>query len=306
MPKSKDDAQKTTRIMADSLANAGVKIVFGIPGAKVDPLFNELLDHPDIKVVVCRHEQNAGFMSAAMGRLTGRPGVCVVTSGPGGTNLTTSLATANTEGDPVVALVGSVPRNMSLVNTHQSLDVMSILAPIAKKTSNIEHEDQVAPAIVNAFRTSSSHPQGVTAMDLPLDIMSSGTSKVAAFDSEAFQAPQPGPAPKAKIEKLSEMLKSAKMPTFLLGMRASDPQVVAALHEFLRQHPIPVLETFQAAGCISRELLHLFYGRLGLFRNQPGDKLLAKSDLVICVGYEPGEVNSTRFSEVIATNKPPV
>lgn len=99
------NSRKAPAIVAvESLVNAGVKLVFGIPGAKVDALFNELMDHPDIKLIVCRHEQNAGFMAAAIGRLSGRPGVCLVTSGPGGTNLTTALATANTEGDPVVAL----------------------------------------------------------------------------------------------------------------------------------------------------------------------------------------------------------
>jgi catabolic acetolactate synthase len=281
--------QRPAAVVVNSLVNAGVKLVFGIPGAKVDPLFNELTDHPDIKLVVCRHEQNAGFIAAAIGRLTGRPGVCVVTSGPGGTNLTTALATANTEGDPVVALVGSVPRKMSLVRTHQSLNVMEVLNPIVKKTSNIQHEDQVAEELLNAFRMATSHPQGVTAVDLPLDIMSSKHLTTGPFDSRSFNAPLQGPALQTSVIGLAKMINEAKLPAFLLGMRASDPKVTAALHQFLRKHPIPVLETFQAAGCVSRELLHLFYGRLGLFRNQPGDKLLAHSDLVITVGYDPTE-----------------
>jgi catabolic acetolactate synthase len=281
--------QRPAAVVVNSLVNAGVKLVFGIPGAKVDPLFNELMDHPDIKLVVCRHEQNAGFIAAAIGRLTGRPGVCVVTSGPGGTNLTTALATANTEGDPVVALVGSVPRKMSLVKTHQSLHVMDVLKPIVKKTSSIQHEDQVAEELLNAFRLATSHPQGVTALDLPLDIMSSKQSTIGPFASRAFDAPLKGPAPPTSVVRLAKMIDGAKLPVFLLGMRASDPKVTAALHHFLRKHPIPVLETFQAAGCVSRELLHLYYGRLGLFRNQPGDKLLAHSDLVITVGYDPTE-----------------
>ena len=91
---------KPASIVVQSLINAGVKMVFGIPGAKIDALFNELLDHPEIRLIVCRHEQNAAFIAAAIGRLTGVPGVCVATSGPGGTNLVTALATANTEGDP--------------------------------------------------------------------------------------------------------------------------------------------------------------------------------------------------------------
>jgi catabolic acetolactate synthase len=289
MSSSNTTQQRPAAVVVNSLANAGVQLVFGIPGAKVDPLFNELMDHPDIKLVVCRHEQNAGFIAAAIGRLTGRPGICIATSGPGGTNLTTALATANTEGDPVVALVGSVPRKMSLARTHQSLHVMDVLNPVVKKTSSIQHEDQVAEELLNAFRTATSHPQGVAALDLPLDIMSGKQSTTGPFSSAAFEAPLQGPALQTSVARLAKMIDEAKLPVFLLGMRASDPNVTAALHHFLRKHPIPVLETFQAAGCVSRELLHLYYGRLGLFRNQAGDKLLAHSDLVIAVGYDPTE-----------------
>lgn len=96
-------------IIAEGLELHGVRYVFGIPGAKIDAVFNALEDRIP-EVVVCRHEQNAAFMAAAVGRLTRRPGVCIATSGPGSTNLVTGLATATTEGDPVVALVGAVPR----------------------------------------------------------------------------------------------------------------------------------------------------------------------------------------------------
>jgi len=287
---TKDEAStKPARIVVDSLVNAGVKLVFGIPGAKIDAVFNELIDHPEIKLIVCRHEQNAAFIAAAIGRLTGHPGVCIATSGPGGTNLVTALATANTEGDPVVALVGSVPRLQSASKTHQSMKLMDVIAPIAKKTTTIDHEDQVADLILDAFRNAASYPQGVSAIALPLDVMSLSKSKYTAFPYEAFRPPLLGPASTVGIEKLASMLDKAKLPVFLLGMRASNPEIVKILHEFLKKHPVPVLETFQAAGSISRELVHLFYGRLGLFRNQPGDRLLAKSDLVITVGYDPTE-----------------
>ncbi|KAH6717973.1 thiamine diphosphate-binding protein [Leptodontidium sp. MPI-SDFR-AT-0119] len=280
---------KPAEIVVESLINAGVKMVFGIPGAKIDALFNELLDHSEIKLIVCRHEQNAAFIAAAIGRLTGSPGVCVATSGPGGTNLITALATANTEGDPVVALVGSVPRNMSAARTHQSMHLMEVIAPIAKKTQSVDHQDQVADIVLDAFRTAASYPQGVSAVALPLDIMSTFPSPFKAFPTKAFKPPVYGAAPSELISKLAAMVNAAKLPVLLLGMRASDPATVEVIHQLLKKHPIPVLETFQAAGCVSRDLEHLFFGRLGLFRNQPGDKLLAKSDLVLTVGYDPTE-----------------
>ena len=94
--------------LVKALEAHGVTHVFGIPGAKVDSVFTALLDSP-IELVLCRHEQNAAFMAQAFGRLTGRIGVCLATSGPGVTNLVTGLATATTEGDPVLAIGGEVP-----------------------------------------------------------------------------------------------------------------------------------------------------------------------------------------------------
>ena len=284
------------RIVVESLVNAGVKVVFGIPGAKIDALFNELIDHKEIKLVICRHEQNAAFIAEGFGRLTGTPGVCVATSGPGGTNLVTALATANTEGDPVVALVGSVPRAMSLTKTHQSLKVMDVLAPISKQVSNVVHEDQIAETICNAFRKATSYPQGVTAVDLPLDVMSGPDSKIGAFGPRCFVPQKHGPASIEKIKELSEMLNQAKTPVMLLGMRAAAPHTVRAIQQFIKSHPMPVLETFQAAGCLSRDLVHLFYGRLGLFRNQPGDKVLAHSDLVITIGFDVTEYDASSWN----------
>src|SRR6202046_979748 len=106
-----DDTQKAAQTGAQLVVRAleakGVTHVFGVPGAKIDAVFNALVDSK-IKTVVCRHEQNAAFIAGGIGRMTGKAGVAIATSGPGLSNLTTGLATANTEGDPVVALGGAV------------------------------------------------------------------------------------------------------------------------------------------------------------------------------------------------------
>jgi thiamine pyrophosphate-dependent acetolactate synthase large subunit-like protein len=117
----------TVKIVIDSLVAAGVKYVFGVPGAKIDSVFNALVDHPEIKLVVCRHEQNAAFIAGAVGKVTGRPGVCIATSGPGTSNLVTGLITATDEGSPMVAIVGSVKRSEALKKTHQSLRGVELL-----------------------------------------------------------------------------------------------------------------------------------------------------------------------------------
>lgn len=291
-----ESEQKVAQIIVDSLYNAGVRVVFGIPGAKVDSIFDTLSDHPEIKLIVCRHEQNAAFMAAATGRITGIPGVCIATSGPGAGNLTTGLVTATTEGDPVVAIVGSVPRMLNTKHTHQSMKALDILGPTSKSAMNIDVEDVAAEIILAAFRTATTSPKGAAVLNLPMDI-ASGKSKITAFQPSAFQAPLYGPAPPDSIHKVARMLESAKRPVLFLGQRASSHIVVEALHEFLAKHKVAVVETFQAAGAISEELApSVFFGRVGLFRNQIGDRLLQNSDCIITLGYDPTEYEATAWN----------
>jgi catabolic acetolactate synthase len=287
--------QKVASIVVQSLINAGVRVAFGIPGAKVDAVFDTLSDHPDIHLVICRHEQNAAMMAAAVGRITGIPGVCIATSGPGAGNLTTGLVTATTEGDPVVALIGSVPRLLNTKHTHQSMKALDILRPAAKTATDIDVEDQAAEVILAAFRTAATSPKGSTVVSIPMDV-AAGKSSIRAFPSTAFPAPPFGPAPQELLDKVSRMIENAKLPVLFLGMRSSSAKVVAAVRTLLRKYPIPVVETFQAAGAVPFELRHLFYGRVGLFRNQTGDILLAKSDLVLTVGYDPTEYDANQWN----------
>src|ERR1700759_3389079 len=116
-------------LLVMNLEAQGVEYVFGIPGAKIDKVFDTLLDSR-IKTVVCRHEQNAAFIAGGMGRITGKAGVVLVTSGPGCSNLVTGLATANTEGDPIVAMGGAVPVAERLKQTHQSMDTVAMFRPV--------------------------------------------------------------------------------------------------------------------------------------------------------------------------------
>ena len=129
--KRREDKTKGADLVVDCLIKQGVTHVFGIPGAKIDSVF-DVLQERGPELIVCRHEQNAAFMAAAIGRLTGKPGVCLVTSGPGTSNLATGLVTANAESDPVVALAGAVPRTDRLKRTHQSMDNAALFKNMLK------------------------------------------------------------------------------------------------------------------------------------------------------------------------------
>jgi acetolactate synthase I/II/III large subunit len=276
---------RSAQKVVDVLAAQGVEYIFGVPGAKIDAVYDALVDGGP-QVVVCRHEQNAAFMAAAIGRLTGTPGVVLVTSGPGTTNLATGLLTANTEQDPVVALCGAVGRKDRLKRTHQSMDAAALLRTVTKFTGEVNDPDNVAEATVGAFRAALSEPRGAAAVVLPADVLAAPTT--AGITARSPIPPLPA-APTAAVATASELIRAARRPALLVGIRGADPDNCRALRNLVGATALPVVETFQAAGVISRALEDRFLGRVGLFRNQPGDVILAEADVLIAVGYDAVE-----------------
>ncbi|GAY77113.1 acetolactate synthase, catabolic [Sporolactobacillus inulinus] len=259
-------------LVVDCLIKQGVKYIFGIPGAKIDAVFDVLKDRGP-ELIVCRHEQNAAFMAAAIGRLTCKPGVCIVTSGPGASNLATGVVTANVENDPMVALVGAVPRADRLKRTHQSMDNAALFQPISKFSAEVVDPKNVPEVVTNAFRAAESTSAGASVVSFPQDVL---VSKTTVNALGPLESPILGTASEDAIDRAVEAIKHAKMPVILAGMRANRFSVVSAVRALLRKISIPVVETFQAAGLIPRDLEENFYGRIGLFRNQPGDLVLEK------------------------------
>lgn len=274
-------AQKVVEV----LTAQGVQYVFGVPGAKIDAVYDALLDGGP-QVVVCRHEQNAAFMAGAIGRLTGSPGVVLVTSGPGTTNLATGLLTANTEQDPVVALCGAVGRKDRLKRTHQSMDAAALLRAVTKFTGEVSDPDDVAEATVGAFRAAVSEPRGAAAVVLPADVLAAPTT---AGITARLPIPPLASAPAPAIAKAAELIRAAHHPALLVGIRGADPDTCRALRALVAATGLPVVETFQAAGVISRALEDNFLGRVGLFRNQPGDVIVGHSDVLVTIGYDAVE-----------------
>ncbi|WP_273714523.1 acetolactate synthase AlsS [Leuconostoc mesenteroides] len=300
-------------IVTDSLVNHGVDLVFGIPGAKIDRLF-ETLEHPAEgqrvpKLVVARHEQNAAFMAQAFARITGKTGVVIATSGPGVGNLATGLMTATAESDPIVAIGGQVPRNDLYRLTHQSTDSVALFSPITNLASEIQDPNNISEIIANAFAAANGAKKGATFVSLPQDV---DDAQVTIEALPKITPAQQGAAAIKDIDWLAEQIKAAKLPVLLVGSRGSDDATVTALHQLLKQTTLPVVETFQGAGVISRELEpETFFGRIGLFRNQTGDKLLKQSDLVITLGYdaieyEPRNWNKENTLNIVALDTTPV
>jgi len=280
-------------VVVRHLEAQGVRHVFGVPGAKIDRVYDALLDSR-IQTVVCRHEQNASFIAQGIGRLTGKAGVCLVTSGPGTTNLVTGFATATSEGSPVVGLGGVVPRAMRLKQTHQSLDTATLFRPVAKYSAEVGSEAAIGEVLANAFRAAESPRPGAAFVALPSDVMETAAPEVVLTPVSPVRL---GPGPSQAIADAARLIGEARRPVLLLGMLASEPRAALAIRALLQAVLLPVVTTFQATGILTRDMLPLFAGRVGLFHNQPADRLLDASDLVITIGYDPIEYDQALWNK---------
>ncbi|GFI60461.1 acetolactate synthase [Lactobacillaceae bacterium] len=285
-------------VVIDSLKKHGVNLVFGIPGAKIDRLFEGLegQDSEDApKLIVTRHEQNATFMAQAYGRLTGKTGVAIATSGPGVGNLATGIMTANAEGDPMLAMGGQVQRKDLHRATHQSTPSTEIMAPITQYSAEIQDPNNISEIMANAFEASQDARKGAAFVSLPQDV---DDAEVTEKPLPIYETPKMGPADPNDLQKLVELIKNSKMPVILVGQRGADEEITTALRKLLSDYSLPVVETYQAAGVVSRDLeQQSYFGRIGLFRNQVGDQLLQQSDLVIAVGYDPIEYEPRNWNK---------
>jgi len=288
-----ETTQSGADLLVKNLEAQGVEYVFGIPGAKIDKLFDTLVDSK-IKTVLCRHEQNAAFIAAGIGRMTGKAGVCIGTSGPGVSNLVTGLATATSEGDPVVALGGATTVANRLKRVHQSMDTVSLMKPVTKFSAEVNASHAISEVVADAFRAAESGRPGASFISLPMDIMAGNAP------GQVLTPVKPdmlGAADEHALDEAANAINHASNPVVLLGMLASQPENTEAVRGFLRSTNLPVVNTYQAAGVVSQDLFTQFGGRVGLFHNQPGDRLLDAADLVITIGFDPIEYDTVLWNK---------
>jgi acetolactate synthase-1/2/3 large subunit len=277
--------QTGAELLVKSLEAQGVEYVFGIPGAKVDKVFDALVDSK-IKTIVCRHEQNAAFIASGIGRMTGKAGVALVTSGPGCSNLVTGFATATSEGDPVVGIGGAVPVADRLKQLHQSMDTVDLFRPVTKFSAEIDSPGSVSEVVANAFRAAESGRPGAAFISAPKDIM------MGEANGEVLTPAVPvslGPADAAAIAAAAGVINKANNPVLMLGLLASEKRTADAVRGLIAKTNMPVVCTYQGAGVVPKEHFHRFGGRVGLFRTQPADRIMDSADLVIAIGYDPVE-----------------
>lgn len=270
------------QLLVKCLENEGVEYIFGIPGEEILEVINALLDSP-IRFITVRHEQAAAFMADMYGRLTGRPGVCLSTLGPGATNLLTGFADANMDHAPIVALAGQGATTRMHKESHQVVDLVNLFAPVAKYSVAIL-EPRIVPEVVRkAFKMAVAEKPGGSFISFPENI----AAMTVAGDNrplrvQGLQPPQPAPG---KIEQAARVIAAARFPIILAGNGVVRGKASAALVNFAEILGVPVATTFMAKGIIP--FSHpLCLGAIGLQAHDLVACGFDRADLVICVGFD--------------------
>ncbi len=271
---------KASDLLVKCLENEGVEYIFGVPGEEnLD--FLESLRTSTIKLIVTRHEQAAGFMAATFGRLTGKPGVCLSTLGPGATNFVTAAAFAQLGGMPMLMITGQKPINKSKQGRFQIIDTVDMMKPITKFTKQITHGDRIPAVIREAFKISMQEKPGAVHIELPEDIAAESTTNL---PIPVRKVRRPDANEKA-IDWALEMMYEAKNPLLLVGAGANRVQISKMLLHFMEKTGIPFFNTQMAKGIVPKE----FNGYIGTAALSSGDYVhcaVDKADLIINVGHD--------------------
>jgi acetolactate synthase-1/2/3 large subunit len=265
----------------DCLENEGVEFVFGIPGEETLDLNDALDRSQELTFIPVRHEQSAAFMADAYGRLTGKPGVCLATLGPGATNLATGIGDANLDNAPLVALTGQVELGGMHKETHQFIDTVEMLRPMTKWNTRIHDPRMIGEAVRKAFAVAAAEKPGATHLELPEDVMASPV-----IGHPLAQAPVAVIEPDAgALQRAAQLLQAATRPVLLVGNGVVRQGASQSLRDFCRQTGLHVITTFMGKGVIDSADEHFLF-TAGLAAQDYPRGLMGRADLVVTVGYD--------------------
>ncbi|MGJ8516959.1 acetolactate synthase large subunit [Carnimonas bestiolae] len=272
---------KASDLLVAALENEGVERIFGIPGEENLDIV-ESLRHSSITLTVTRHEQAAAFMAATYGRLTGKPGVCLTTLGPGALNLSTGAAYAHLGAMPMIMLTGQKGILSERQGRFQIVDVVATMRPITKMSRQIVSGQTIPTLIRDAFRVATEERPGPVHLELPEDIAREEVDNIALIPPHNTEPPITSDT---ALDAATELLKNAKRPLVMLGAAASRPRLAGKLHEFFVRTQIPFITTQMGKGAVSN-VSDLYMGTAALSERDYVHEAVEAADLIISVGHD--------------------
>nr|WP_161827219.1 acetolactate synthase large subunit [Petrachloros mirabilis] len=280
----------TAELLIRCLEQEGVEYIFGLPGEENLQVL-EALRNSTIQFITTRHEQGAAFMADVYGRLTGRPGVCLSTLGPGATNLLTGVADANLDGAPLVAITGQVGTDRMHIESHQYLDLVAMFAPVTKWNTQIVRPSNTPEIVRKAFKIAQKEKPGAVHIDLPENIAAMDATGVPLLTNSVEKTY----ASTRGLEAAAEAISRAVNPLILVGNGAIRDHASEALTQFATELNIPVANTFMGKGVI-RYTHPLALWTVGLQQRDYISCGFDRTDLVIAVGYDLIEYSPKKWN----------
>jgi acetolactate synthase I/II/III large subunit len=280
---------KGSDLFVAALENEGVQRIFGVPGEEnLDTV--ESLRTSSIKLVVTRHEQSAAFMAATYGRLTGHPGVCMSTLGPGALNLATGAAYAHLGAMPMIMITGQKPIRRSQQARFQIVDMVATMKPLTKFSRQIVSTQSIPTIVREAFRVAAEERPGPVHLELPEDVAGEKAIDVAMVPVHEAELPV---APFAALDRAAEMIRQAERPLVMLGAAASRQRLGSDLAWFLARTGIPFFSTQMGKGIVAEESaeqsIDLWLGTAALSERDYVHEAIDRADLIIAIGHDTVE-----------------
>jgi acetolactate synthase-1/2/3 large subunit len=273
------------RALVRALQNQGVDRIYCVPGESYLPVLDALYDFPDIALVSAKHEGAAANMAEADGKLTGRPGICFVTRGPGATHAAVGVHTAFQDSTPMVLFIGQVARDARDREGFQEVDFRSMFAPLAKWVAEIDDATRIPEYVSRAFQTAMSGRAGPVVLSLPEDTLTAEIPSPPASQPAVSTASAPRPA---DLERLTSLLGFASRPILVVGGSGWTSESCQALTEFAQRNALPVVASFRRQDLIDNR--HENYcGHLGLGVNPSLAERVRTADLIVAIGSRLSE-----------------
>ncbi len=280
---------KGSDLFVRALENEGVDRIFGVPGEEnLDTV--ESLRTSSIELVVTRHEQSAAFMAATYGRLTGRPGVCISTLGPGALNLATGAAYAHLGAMPMILITGQKAIRSSQQARFQIIDMVATMKPLTKFSRQIVSTSSIPTVVREAFRVATEERPGPVHLELPEDVAGEGCPDMPMVPPHEVELPV---APAVAIDRVAEMIRGASRPLVMLGAGASRPRLGAFLGEFLTRTQIPFITTQMGKGVVAGDPggapVEQWLGTAALSERDYVHEAIDRADVILAIGHDTVE-----------------
>lgn len=278
-------------VLVDALRTNGVDMVFGVPGESYLAVLDGLHDANSIQTIICRQEGGSAMMAEAYGKLTGRPGVCLVTRGPGATNASAGIHIAMQDSTPMVVLVGQVAREMMDREAFQEIDYRRMFGQLTKWVAQIEDTSRIPEYISRAFHTATSGRPGPVVLALPEDML---TEYVTPRDMDPYHKIEAHPGP-ADMERFRDMLAAAKSPVMIVGGGGWDAEACKRVQAFSEANNLPVGASFRCQDYFDNRHPN-YIGHIGIGLPEPLKQRLENTDLMIVLGSRLGEITTGGYT----------